>query len=800
MTPPISHPSAPSNSHWHTVSPQTRPLTLTVLDLTPLALTVSLSLTPFVPNPLTSHTHHAHGQHGHSHSHSKGKKRHRKRIASTSPGEGTDEDDVEDSDSTSAQQDGGVSFKDLLRNGILVYVNGFQSNNLFANVMDEDEEEEWEDEHDSIPFSPPATGEEAEENMEQGVTRRRPRKARFGASAALASGTGVDDRESKGGKKKDEKHGNGHKNGKNRAFLVIYGLMPAKEYEVELRVVGMSDQEGDGLVSTSVLIPGVSSSNAALRPRSRADSLRPRSCPRSRSNSLTSPSPTTLLRSEVAQNDEAAAAISEEMVIPTPVLNAVDTQVAQLRHSIAAAHSEKEHLQSQIKEARRTAQRQEASLKSEIEAVKKAIEKASSADMRAKQKALALQEQVKQGWAGAEGADQEMKVVERGLGELEEKLRELETFVEQVQTEWKQYSIKESEARETDRKTRVEQDKKLAEVASKIEKLKNKKAKRETEGQELEKRLEELEKEIEEADRRNEEEKASRGRAMPYHMGHGQSPFEHHEQPEAPFGGASRTLTLHPSLPNLAGTAYRPRGAPGYTPRFPSGGARMGTSQHSPTHQGGFYASQHALSTTSPAKVTPPPTVASTRPGANATAMPFHPNPWTANHPFSAEPLSFIPHVHRTYLPPARARSFHSPLLASESSLSSSTSSPKPLPLAHGAVEGHPTGGHPTGDLSSPAFPPLPGALGRAALQSHPGPSLASIITKAVMAPGGHLAAKPPGEMLDGSPSATPPVAVAPSPAWPPAPTSRPATPGSAGSAAETGPWAKSGIPPPKKH
>lgn len=121
-----------------------------------------------------------------------------------------------------------------MRHGVLVYVNGQQSNNLFANVMDdEDEETEWEDETETSPH-----GEEIEENMEQGITRRRPRKARFGASAAEAAGKGT-------GKKKDEKpHSKGDK---DRAVLVIYGLMPAQEYEIELRVVGMGGQENEAL-------------------------------------------------------------------------------------------------------------------------------------------------------------------------------------------------------------------------------------------------------------------------------------------------------------------------------------------------------------------------------------------------------------------------------------------------------------------------------------------------------------------------------------------------------------------------
>lgn len=393
-------------------------------------------------------------------------------------------------------------------------------------------------------------------------------------------------------------------------------------------------------MSNSVLIPPTPS-------RSRANSLRSRSRPRSRSNSI----------------DEAPTD-----VIPTNILNPVDSQAAQLRHLIAVAHSEKEHLQFQIKEARRASQRQEAALRVEIETVKRGTEKAGGMDLRAKQKALALQEQVKQGWAGGEAADKEVLVVEGGLEDLETRLTEIKAEVESIRQEEKLAKEQEEDAREKDRRARGEEEKRLAEVVGKVEKLRTRKEKKEVEKAELEKRLEELEKQREEAERRT----------------------------------STHRLSAHPSLNNLsggyaAGPAYRPRGAQGYQPRYPSAGAPRTT----PVFR--------------PPKPTP---TSSPAPSVRAQAQPFHPS-----HPYSYDTTLMPPQLqHRIYPPSVRPRptpNFH----------------PPPSVLAEQQRQS------PT-MLSPPAFPPLPGQRsGGGGDSKAAGPSLASIVTRAVMAPGSALAA-----------------------------------------------------------
>jgi hypothetical protein len=89
----------------------------------------------------------------------------------------------------------------------------------------DDEEENWDDEGN-------------EQNGEEGnMTRRRPRRARFTLSAGNAAReAGISN------KRRKEKKSQG-----DRAVVVVYGLSPGKEYEIELRVVGMFGEGVDGI-------------------------------------------------------------------------------------------------------------------------------------------------------------------------------------------------------------------------------------------------------------------------------------------------------------------------------------------------------------------------------------------------------------------------------------------------------------------------------------------------------------------------------------------------------------------------
>lgn len=519
-------------------------------------------------------------------------------------------------------------------------------------------------------------------------------------------------------------------------------------------------------VSNSVLIPP-SPSPLGGGARSRANSLRSRSRPRSRSNSLSAPHPSLSAghsgdSSLLGTPGRVTPPVSSENTapIPTNILNPIDTQAAQIRHMIAAAHAEKEHVQSQIKEARRASQRAEAALRLEIETVKKATEKAGSLDLRAKQKALALQEQVKQAWAASEHAEKETTEVEGSLGGLETRLESIKGEGEGAKDEWKAAKDKEEEIREKEKKARLEEEKKLAEVVGKIEKLRVKKEKKEGEKLELERRLRELLQTSEDIERKNEEEKNARKNGGAYwwdpysHTGHsGQAAHQQHGQHGNPGQHAhnahldahARTLTNHPSLNNLSSHAgfggHRGRGFGG---RYPSAGSARSTATSnmpapSPTHAAGFYNIQQQSNppqATSPAFRPPKltsasPAIANRTPsssGVNVSAMPFHPSNYQGTSA-SSNSTTAGDTLHTTLMPPQLQHRIYLPNSNNVRPRPQPTFNPPPSVLAE---RQSPT------TLSAPSFPPLPGSTPTKASGTSagaPGPSLASIVTRAVLSP-----------------------------------------------------------------
>ena len=476
---------------------------------------------------------------------------------------------------------------------------------------------------------------------------------------------------------------------------------------------------------------------------------------------------------------------------------------------IAAAHAEKEHIQAQIKEARRASQRAEAALRLEIETVKKATEKAGSMDLRAKQKALALQEQVKQAWAAAEHADGQALEVENTHGDLEKRLASIRVAVEDVRGEWKVIKEKEDKVRENDKKQRAEEEKKLTDITGKIDRLRSKKEKKAAEKVDLEKKLHELVKQAGEIEQRNEEEaSARRGDAAAgaywwdqYHSQQQQTSLQQQQQPQqrdqqqqhAQLGIApnvsldKRTLTNHPSLNNLDMHGnIRERGYTGGG-RYPSAGSvRPSPSQPSPTHGTGFYQSNYPAppsSTFRPTAASPELSTSAVGPrsgsGVNVAAIPFHPSypatsPTTSTANSSGTPtLGAAPTTTPTQAPGPGGVSTSSSSAApsttgsapGSSAVSASASASgdhttlMPPQLQHriylSNVRPRPTpnfnpppsvlaGRQSPTTLSSPSFPPLPSALGGDAGERSPspapsfaqsGPSLASIVTRAVLSP-----------------------------------------------------------------
>ena len=306
--------------------------------------------------------------------------------------------------------------------------------------------------------------------------------------------------------------------------------------------------------------------------------------------------------------------------------------------------------------------------------------------------------------------------------------------------EWKVVKDREEEIREEDRKVRSEEEKRLAEIVGKVDKLRGKKERKEMEKIDLEKRLDELNKQRDEAERRNEEEKAARTS-----NGYYPSRWE-----ELGHEGHNRSLSAHPSLNNLSShnqysvgsAAYRPRGGgPSHQPRYVSATAgRPAAIQPNPNHSNSFYAMQQATATSSNSPAFRPSKPASTSAattirGVNVAAVPFHPSNSFGSLGYEHTTSLMPPHLqHRIYPPAIRPRptpNFH----------------PPPSVLAEQALA--------TRRSSPPAFPPLPNQSSvpqqGGKTNAPPGPSLASIITRAVLSPNSALAAQGLGPTASGT-------------------------------------------------
>ena len=135
------------------------------------------------------------------------------------------------------------NFKDLLSHGVVVSVNGQPWNRIVAHVSEPEEEPaegevndtdeaEWEDDGADV------------EQEGSGITRRRPRKARFMLSAGRAiEGEEPSPRKRPPSSERKEKL----KLDKDQAVVVVYGLNPGTEYEIELQVLGLAGPDGDAL-------------------------------------------------------------------------------------------------------------------------------------------------------------------------------------------------------------------------------------------------------------------------------------------------------------------------------------------------------------------------------------------------------------------------------------------------------------------------------------------------------------------------------------------------------------------------
>ncbi|KAJ7135968.1 hypothetical protein C8R44DRAFT_769376 [Mycena epipterygia] len=264
----------------------------------------------------------------------------------------------------------------------------------------------------------------------------------------------------------------------DEAVIIIYGLMPGKKYDIDLGLVqgGQSNN-----IRRQVITDDLEMSNAASLPE--ADTTHFESPESPLPTPSTSPSRTTTTTPPITN--------------PHPQLTLED-RLNQLQHTLSLITSERDNLTVSLKTARRDAQKADAALRSEIEILKRASEKHTVAEHRARQKVLALQEAGKRAQMSTREMEDLVLEVEAELPALKSQRAEKEVVYLKIKEDADR--VRKEKEREAERERRKLDLMKgeLTGLNNKMEKLNGKKDKLETGViPDLEEQLREIELEIE---------------------------------------------------------------------------------------------------------------------------------------------------------------------------------------------------------------------------------------------------------------------------------------------------------------
>ena len=181
----------------------------------------------------------------------------------------------------------------------------------------------------------------------------------------------------------------------------------------------------------------------------------------------------------------------------TPQITLED-RLSQLQHTLSVVNSERETLLSSLKSARREAQKADSALRSEIDTLKRTSEKNAAAELKGKQKVLALQEAVKRAQNATKETEEMSVEVEANMPELNEKKRKKEEEHSKIKSEADKARKEREDVEEKEKKRLDSMRAELAGLAHKLEKLGGKREKLEnTIIPDLEEKLKDMEKEIE---------------------------------------------------------------------------------------------------------------------------------------------------------------------------------------------------------------------------------------------------------------------------------------------------------------
>ncbi|TFK91633.1 hypothetical protein K466DRAFT_595919 [Polyporus arcularius HHB13444] len=264
----------------------------------------------------------------------------------------------------------------------------------------------------------------------------------------------------------------------DEAIIILYGLMPSRQYDVELGIL-----PGESSVRSQITTDTELRSDSAL-PEPLSDQT-PASSPESSSVALSSSPPHA---NGTSPNGH-----------PPPTLSLEDRRV-QLTHTLNILNAEHTSLTSTLKSARRESQKADAALRSEIDTLKRASDRHNAGEGRARKKVLALQEAVKQTLAAARDIEALVKDIEAALPALQERKVEVEKEWKKVKDDAAKVKARRLEAEQREKARQEVMQAELVGLVNRLEKLNGKREKLEGEGgvlAELEERLRKLEEERE---------------------------------------------------------------------------------------------------------------------------------------------------------------------------------------------------------------------------------------------------------------------------------------------------------------
>ncbi|KAF8632852.1 hypothetical protein AX17_004700 [Amanita inopinata Kibby_2008] len=279
----------------------------------------------------------------------------------------------------------------------------------------------------------------------------------------------------------------------DEAVIIIYGLLPGRQYEIDLGLVqdGRSNTIRSRFTTEDHDHHRASDTRTEPERTSFEDATPSPVSDQSPSGSSHSPSSSTSSSSAFATDSETSqtsqngcapsnsASTSSVSTAPNGAgtVTSIEEQLNQLQQNLNTLIAERDMLTTNLKSVRRESQKADATLRAEIEVLKRASEKNAASEQRARQKILALQEAYKRAVAATKETEEQVREVEALLPELLRKKEEKEKTYQKKEVEADKMRKERERIEETERKKVEGMKTELAGLDHKLEKLTGKREK-----------------------------------------------------------------------------------------------------------------------------------------------------------------------------------------------------------------------------------------------------------------------------------------------------------------------------------